>query len=347
MAETIENVRLQALLPASVREDEKVKAAARALDGPLQFSAAAVRACLLLPRLEELPEAVLDLLAWQWHVDFYEPIGLTAERKRALIRQSIAWHRRKGTPAAVREVVEAAYGNCELSEWYEYGGEPYHFKVRVTLQEESAKQGRWKNVLAAVESAKNARSWLEAMLFYYPEIHLPVVIRQRDEATALVQARHILWNQGAAHFVVRDGEYDRNGVLRYGGIHPDEKYRELQAHRATCEAASFARQPYAVKASSASCQRVKTGLAFEHRLAGYATAKESARQQVALRNRIAAGGSILGRQDRSYRIANLRDGSFCRDGSHTRQGAYAPDRLFENLCTVKMIRNGMEAFETV
>lgn len=347
MAESIETIRLQALLPASVREDEKVKAAARALDGPLQFTAAAVQNCLLLPRLEELPEAVLDLLAWQWHVDFYEPLGLTADRKRALIRQSIAWHRQKGTPAAVRAVVEAAYGNCALFEWYEYGGEPYHFKVCVTLQEESVDKSRWKDVLVAVESAKNARSWLEAMLFYYPDIRMPVDVRQRGEITAFVEARHIVWNLGAARSVRRDGEYDRSGLIRYSGIHPDEKYRELQAHQATCGAFSNAHQVYAVGENSAITQNVETGWIFDHRLSGYTAQEESARQQAAPSSSVEATGTVLCRQERSYRIVNLRDGSFCRDGSHSRSDRFLADSLLKNLCTIKTIRNGMEAFESV
>lgn len=347
MAESIATVRLQTLLPASLKEDTRVKAAAQALDAALQASAKASEACLLLPHLEALPEVVLDLLAWQWHVDFYEPIGLTAQKKCALIQRSIAWHRQKGTSAAVRAVVEAAYGNCELQEWYEYDGEPYHFKVRVTLQEESADKSRWKDVLAAVESAKNARSWLEVMLFYYPDIHMPVEPQLRCETIGLVEARHILWNLGAARSVRRDGEYNRNGLIRYSGIHPDEKYRELQAHQATCEAFANARQPYALAASSAISQSVETNLAIEYRLAAYATQQESARQQAAPQNSVEATGTVLGRQERSYRIVNLRDGSFCRDGSHTRANSSAANSLLKNLCTIKTIRNGMEAFETV
>lgn len=172
-------------------------------------------------------------------------------------------------------------------------------------------------------------------------------VRHTAESLQFVDAHHIVWNLGAARSVRRDGEYDRSGLIRYSGIHPDEKYRELQAHQATCEAFANARQLYALAASSAISQSVETNLAFEYRLAAYATQQESARQQAAPQNSVGATGTVLGRQERSYRIVNLRDGSFCRDGSHTRTNSSAADSLLKNLCTIKTIRNGMEAFETV
>lgn len=163
MSKDLQSVSLLDILPPNLLADKKINAAARALDDELQKITAATRNALLLPRLDELPEEVIDLLAWQWHVDFYEPIGMDIETKRKLIKNSIAWHRIKGTPAAVERVVSAVFDTSHVQEWFEYGGKPYHFKV---ITEDVTTDP---NVLArmrrAINAAKNTRSWLETIEF--------------------------------------------------------------------------------------------------------------------------------------------------------------------------------------
>ena len=110
MIKELQSLSLLDILPANLLEDKKVAAAAQALDAELQAVTRATVETMHLPRLEVLPEAVIDLLAWQWHVDFYEPIGMDIETKRKLVKESIAWHRIKGTPAAVAQLVSAVFG---------------------------------------------------------------------------------------------------------------------------------------------------------------------------------------------------------------------------------------------
>ena len=95
MIKELQSLSLLDILPANLLEDKKVAAAAQALDAELQAVTKATVETMHLPRLDVLPEAVVDLLAWQWHVDFYEPIGMDIETKRKLVKESIAWHRIK------------------------------------------------------------------------------------------------------------------------------------------------------------------------------------------------------------------------------------------------------------
>ncbi|MBQ3448118.1 MAG: phage tail protein I, partial [Synergistaceae bacterium] len=80
---------------------------------------------------DELPENVIDLLAWQWHVDFYEP-ELPIETKRALVLDSIRWHRKKGTKAAIVSALGKLGFVPTIKEWYEteLQSEPHTFSVR-------------------------------------------------------------------------------------------------------------------------------------------------------------------------------------------------------------------------
>lgn len=163
MLRNIQTISLLDILPDSILADEKIKAIAVALDTELQKVTAETQQVLHLPRLDVLPEKVIDLLAWQFHVDFYEPVGMDIKTKRKLVKESIAWHRIKGTPAAVEMMLSSTFGrSAKVSEWYEYNGEPYHFKVSVKTKKfptmESlglAKQG--------VLAAKNTRSVLDSI----------------------------------------------------------------------------------------------------------------------------------------------------------------------------------------
>ena len=68
-------------------------------------------------------------------------------------------HIRKGTPAAVEDLIAAVFGEGKVVEWFEYGGEPYHFKV-VTNDYALANE-RSEEFIKALNTVKNARSWLE------------------------------------------------------------------------------------------------------------------------------------------------------------------------------------------
>ncbi|MFY0545444.1 phage tail protein I [Brevibacillus sp. H7] len=157
----IHNISLVELLPPSLLADEKVKAAAQAIDSELKKVTEAIAKLTLLYSVDDLEDAWLDELAWSLHVDFYD-VTLPIEQKRELVKNSDAWHRRKGTPSAVEELVSTIFGDGEVEEWYDYGGQPYHF--RVVTNNFAATNEQAEEFTKAVNSVKNARSWLETII---------------------------------------------------------------------------------------------------------------------------------------------------------------------------------------
>ena len=153
---------LQRILPSSISGDAKVKDIVQAISGRLAQLGEQAELVLILPRLKKLPEEIVDELAWQYHVDFYD-VAADIAKKQELVRKAIARHRYKGTPAAVEEVCSAAFDTAEVVEWYEYGGEPYHFRVRMVQESIPAMA----EMVKAVNSAKNTRSWLDSLVFCY------------------------------------------------------------------------------------------------------------------------------------------------------------------------------------
>lgn len=190
MIKDIQALSLLDILPDNILRDAQVYAAAKALDSELQNVTAATVECLHLPRLDVLPEKVIDLLAWQWHVDFYEPLGMDIATKRKLIRESIAWHRMKGTPAAVEKIVSAAFDTSTVKEWYEYGGEPYFFKV--ITEDVTTDRTELARMKHAIETVKNTRSWLEKIEFL---LHLKDDADMEDDFLTHVTARGTLFDE--------------------------------------------------------------------------------------------------------------------------------------------------------
>lgn len=160
MSKDIYNINWLDLIPPPISGDQQVKAMSAAVSPQLQEVSNAIHECIILARIGELPEEVVDLLAWQYHVDFYEP-DLPIEQKQELVRTSIDAHRHKGTPYAVELVVKAILKDAVVQEWFEYGGEPYHFRVIKINGQVTAEM--YPKLKKAVDTVKNTRSWMEGV----------------------------------------------------------------------------------------------------------------------------------------------------------------------------------------
>lgn len=154
----IEDSALLKLLPFSLRQDPVLVAMAEAVEN--QFKEAYQEADLLfnLVEIENIPERLLDLLAYEKHVDFYN-VNWAIEVKRAVVKASISQHRKKGTPGAVESVVNKTFGDGIVDEWFDYGGRPYYF--RVVTEQPLAMDVDIENLTTMINEFKNVRSWLE------------------------------------------------------------------------------------------------------------------------------------------------------------------------------------------
>ncbi|GMB00446.1 phage tail protein I [Pelosinus sp. IPA-1] len=160
MMNTLDTVKLIDVVPPSIAGDPQVQGISAAVSPQLQQVSAQIDDCLIMPRIDQLPENIVDLLAWQKHVDFYD-VTLSIDQKRQLVKASIEAHRHKGTPYAVELVVNAIFGDSVVQEWFEYGGKPFYFRVIKIKGQVTADM--WPRLAVAVNSVKNVRSWLEGV----------------------------------------------------------------------------------------------------------------------------------------------------------------------------------------
>ncbi|HBQ3059797.1 TPA: phage tail protein I [Klebsiella pneumoniae] len=78
------------------------------------------------------PVDLLPYLAWALSVDRWDK-AWPAEKKIAAIQQSYWLHRRKGTRAAVRRVIDDMGFSASFAEWFDVGDEPGTFRLEVDI----------------------------------------------------------------------------------------------------------------------------------------------------------------------------------------------------------------------
>ena len=157
---------LNDIAPSSITQDAQVSSLITALDPELQQVSQATIEPLIFARIDELPENVLDILALQLHVDFYD-IALTPSMKREAVKNSILWHMHKGTQWAIMEALRQIDISAEFVPWWQDNSQPYTFKLKVKVIGDFYRtQGKDKliaTIRRTVEESKSTRSLLSGL----------------------------------------------------------------------------------------------------------------------------------------------------------------------------------------
>ncbi|MBQ3653480.1 MAG: phage tail protein I [Synergistaceae bacterium] len=160
---------LNDITPQNIIHDPQISSLVTALDPELQELSRDSLEPLILARIDELPEQVLDLLAWQLHADFYDLAG-TLNMKREAVKGSILWHMHKGTQWAILEALRQIDISAQFVAWWEDGAAPYTFKLKAIVSGDFYRTiGRdtlQKNIRRAVYESKAARSYLAGLETY-------------------------------------------------------------------------------------------------------------------------------------------------------------------------------------
>lgn len=144
--------------PAEMRTPERI-ALAYAYDRQKRKFLELLRTVYIWADLDQVDDEKLDFLAVESRVMFYNSL-LEANIKRNLIRNHLGWHMKLGTKQAMEEVVSTYYPDSEtrMEEWFEYEGEPYHFRITTTA---SIEEDCYEELRQLIKLVKNARSRLD------------------------------------------------------------------------------------------------------------------------------------------------------------------------------------------
>ena len=162
-------------LPPALKEDTSTEALAAATAEAMADRLAEIDRLRIISNIDNLEEALLAILARDFKVDWWDP-EYSIEEKRRTLKGSWRVHKTLGTKAAVETAISAIYPHTRVLEWWEYGGEPYHFRLNIDITSDSGDLARQKRVLERLNFYKNLRSHVdEVKYFLMPEKSWAVV----------------------------------------------------------------------------------------------------------------------------------------------------------------------------
>lgn len=154
-------------LPVSLSGDPKMTALAEAVAGVLAKRLEEIGRTSVYPHIDRLDEGLLDILARDFKVDWWDS-DYTLEEKRRTLMTSWQVHKALGTKGAVVKAITSIYQQALVEEWFEYGGEPYHFRLTVRLSENGWDYGKHLQLIEKLQYYKNLRSHRDAIKYYLP-----------------------------------------------------------------------------------------------------------------------------------------------------------------------------------
>ena len=156
--------RMMESFPLAFRKDPKMIALANSIANVLERRLDEIDLGQIYTRIDQLPEDLLDILARDFAVDWYDR-SYTLGEKRKTIKGSFYVHRHRGTKAAVEKAISAIYSNPKVLEWFDYDGSPYHFKLRITVDFAAINEEKHQQVLQKIICYKNLRSQLDGIIY--------------------------------------------------------------------------------------------------------------------------------------------------------------------------------------
>lgn len=153
--------RITEFLPSGFASEPEIQAFSYALGKQIEKLCNYADDARTYAAINSMPDKMLDILAVEVRTPGYlETDNLSI--KRALIMDTLTFYMTAGTPNAANRIVQNIFGEGRIWEWFEYGGDPYHFKVVTTNADISgAAYNRFINVLNMV---KNVRSILDEVI---------------------------------------------------------------------------------------------------------------------------------------------------------------------------------------
>ena len=176
MNNTIYGIDLTRALPPTLKNDEDMLSLAQVIAGELQETGRLIRQNIIYPRIDELPENVLDILAYDLHVDWYD-FDYPIEAKRGVIKDSVKVHKRLGTVYATLTALRSVYPNSEIEEWFDYGGEPFLFRVVIDVTKAKA-PAEYFQIKRAIDAYKRLTAHMESLI-YQCRIDIEIAIETR------------------------------------------------------------------------------------------------------------------------------------------------------------------------
>lgn len=156
----LNDVDILELLPGWMQEDASIKALAIGTNEEAKRIFNLTGVLTRWDKINTLDEGYLDSLARELNIPWYRT-DASIETKRRIILNSDLVHKILGTKKAVEMVVNDYFEDGEVREWFEYGGDPYHF--RVVSENSASVEENAAMFLQLLDAVKRKSAWLDAL----------------------------------------------------------------------------------------------------------------------------------------------------------------------------------------
>ena len=134
--------------------------------------------------LDNLDPKYYDLAAAGMNAQYYRT-ELPDKVKLDLLKHAYEMHRYAGTQTAIDTLLNIIFNSAEFTPWHEYGGKPYHFKVKTyDLITEDATT-LLNNMLKKVKAARSIMDAIETGRHAYGGIQVGMVTTQAQRNPAI------------------------------------------------------------------------------------------------------------------------------------------------------------------
>ena len=155
-------------LPGPLKRDPKMKALAAAVTNEMLDASGEIEKVLIYSRINELPEELVDILAYDMHVDWYD-YNYPLEAKRDLVKNSVKVHKKMGTKYAIETALGSLFPDSEVEEWFQYEGEPGHFHIVLDVTDQKI-TADYAAIIRAVKMYKRLSAHMDE-LTYQGSVH--------------------------------------------------------------------------------------------------------------------------------------------------------------------------------
>ncbi|MCX4326461.1 MAG: phage tail protein I [Lachnospiraceae bacterium] len=153
----IEDANFMTKFPPALKRDKSMLTLGEIISKELHVTAAGIKKNIIYANIDTLSETWLDMLAYDLHVDWYD-YDYPLETKKAIIKDSIKVHQKLGTKYAVETSLSNIFKDVKVSEWFEYGGKPYYFRIDIDTGGNELAGNAYAIILSKVRFCKNLRS---------------------------------------------------------------------------------------------------------------------------------------------------------------------------------------------
>lgn len=158
MSEQLSKDTLMQVYPSVLDKDALFNALGQSAAESIGEAFLNVKKTSIYTRIAELDEGVLDILAKDFGISWYD-YDFQLDTKRRVVAAAFSVHRHMGTAGAMITAICAIWPDSTVEEWFDYGGDPYYFRVLVNASGDEPI--RFDSIDKTVQLYKNERSWLQ------------------------------------------------------------------------------------------------------------------------------------------------------------------------------------------